>query len=73
MMPAGIWTSIQDQVEKVISKRPKVILEIKSLEIVGKVVDLLKQRNVDFSGFTVHTASLEDVYLDLTGREFENV
>jgi ABC-2 type transport system ATP-binding protein len=72
-LPAGIWTSIQGQVEKVISKRPKVVLEIKSLEIVGKVVDLLKQRNVDFSGFTVRTASLEDVYLDLTGREFENV
>lgn len=70
-LPAGIWVSIQDQIEKVINQNPKVILEVKSLDVVGKVVELLKQWNISFSGFTVRTASLEDVYLDLTGKEYE--
>lgn len=70
-LPAGIWVSIQDQIEKVINQSPKVILEVKSLDVVGKVVYLLKQWNIGFSGFTVRTASLEDVYLDLTGKEYE--
>lgn len=70
-LPADIWASIQNDVEKVINQNPKVILEVKSLDVVGKVVDLLKQRNISFSGFTVRTASLEDVYLQLTGKEYE--
>ncbi len=69
-LPAGIWASIQDSIEKVINQNPKVILEVTSLDVVGRVVDLLKQWNIGFSGFTVRTASLEDVYLDLTGKVY---
>lgn len=64
------WRSIQD-VEKVYSMRPKVILEIKSLQCVIDIIRLLQEHKVAFSGFTVKTATLEDVYLDLTGKEFE--
>lgn len=60
------------EVEKVYSKYPKIILEIKSLEHVNKIVEILKNHQINFSGFTVKTASLEDVYLDLTGKEYEN-
>ena len=59
------------EVEKIYSQYPKVILEIKSLEHVANIVKLLKDQKIQFSGFTVKTASLEDVYLDLTGHEFE--
>ena len=36
--------------------------EIKSLEHIAKIVEVLKQFKINFSGFTVKTASLEDVY-----------
>ncbi|MBI4363706.1 MAG: ABC transporter ATP-binding protein [Candidatus Doudnabacteria bacterium] len=64
-----IWASIP-AVEKVYSSHPKVILEINSLESVSRVVEILSENHIQFSGFTVKTATLEDVYLDLTGREF---
>ncbi len=67
----SIWNPIKDQIEKTYSNYPKVILEIKSLDAIAHIVDLLKQNSISFSGFTVRTASLEDVYLDLTGREYE--
>jgi ABC-2 type transport system ATP-binding protein len=65
-----IWASVPD-LEKVYSNYPKVILEISSLESVVKVVQILQQHQIQFSGFTVKTATLEDVYLDLTGKEFD--
>jgi ABC-2 type transport system ATP-binding protein len=60
------------EVKKVFASYPKVILEITSLDKISAVVDLLKQQNIQFYGFTVKTATLEDVYLDLTGKEYEN-
>ena len=66
----NIWAEA-NQVEKVYSHYPKVILEIKSLDVVGDIVKLLRDKNISFSSFTVRTASLEDVYLDLTGKVFE--
>lgn len=68
---SALWNPIQESIEKIYSNYPKVILEIKTLDVIGKALDILKSQNVDFSGFTVKTASLEDVYLDLTGKEYE--
>ena len=59
------------EVKKVHASYPKVILEITSLDKISAVVNLLKQHNIIFYGFTVKTATLEDVYLDLTGKEYE--
>ncbi len=67
----SIWKEISN-IEKVYSNYPKVILEIKTLDAVAEVVNLLKNKNISFSSFTLRTASLEDVYLDLTGKVFEN-
>jgi ABC-2 type transport system ATP-binding protein len=64
-----MWTALPE-IEKIYSSYPKVILEIKSLDHISGVVNLLKSKNISFSGFTVRTASLEDVYLDLTGKSF---
>lgn len=59
-------------VEKVYSNYPKVVLEIKNLDIIGDVIKLLREKSISFSSFTVKTASLEDVYLDLTGKVYED-
>jgi ABC-2 type transport system ATP-binding protein len=65
----SIWKAIPE-VKKVYSNYPKVILEITSLDAIAKVLNVLRERKIKFSGFIVRTATLEDVYLDLTGREF---
>ena len=66
----NILASMPD-IEKIYKQYPKIILEIKSLDNISKIVEILKLNKINFSGFTVKTASLEDVYLDLTGHEFE--
>lgn len=66
----SIWKKFK-AIEKVYSNYPKVVLEIKTLDIIGDVVKALQKNNISFSSFTVRTASLEDVYLDLTGKEYE--
>ena len=50
---------------------PKIILELDSLDYIPNLLELLKQKEIPFSSFTVKTATLEDVYLHLTGHEFE--
>ena len=62
------WKSLTG-VGRMYSVYPKVILELKSLDGVTEIMEYLKQTGVSFTGFTVKTATLEDVYLDLTGRE----
>lgn len=58
-------------VEKMYSTHPKMIVEVNNLEVIGDIVRRLTERGISFSSFTVKTATLEDVYLDLTGKEFE--
>lgn len=58
-------------VSKIYSTAPKIVVEIDNLEIIGDIVRRLREKNINFSSFTVKTATLEDVYLDLTGKEFE--
>lgn len=70
-LPAGIWSGLEEHIAKVYNQHPKVVLEVKSLDIIGRLVETLKQHRIGFSGFTVKTASLEDVYLDLTGKTYE--
>lgn len=60
------------QIEKVYSSYPKVVLEIKNLDVISDVIKLLRDEQISFSSFTVRTASLEDVYLDLTGKVYED-
>jgi len=64
------WQGI-DGIAKMFSTKPKVTLEIKTLDVIGAIVQRLRDQNIIFSSFTVKTATLEDVYLDLTGKAFE--
>lgn len=70
-LPAGVWAGLEEYITKTYTQNPKIVLEVKSLDVIGRVVEALKRFNVSFSGFTVRTASLEDVYLQLTGKEYE--
>jgi ABC-2 type transport system ATP-binding protein len=65
-----IFKSIPE-ITKVSVEFPKTVLEIASLGPISEVVHLLKKNSVVFYGFTVKTATLEDVYLKLTGKEYE--
>ncbi len=58
-------------IEKIYTNYPKIIIEVTSLDHISQIIEVLKNHQIDFSGFTVKTASLEDVYLDLTGREYQ--
>ena len=58
-------------VKKMYSTTPKMIVEINNLEVIGDIVRRLTEKKISFSSFTVKTATLEDVYLDLTGKEFQ--
>lgn len=60
------------EIKKIYSNYPKVILEAATLDAVQKVIARLNQKHIQFTGFTAKTATLEDVYLHLTGREFED-
>lgn len=66
----SFWQSLP-HVEKVYSNHPKVILEIASIDHVGSIIEILKKEKISFTGFVVKTATLEDVYLDLTGKELD--
>jgi ABC-2 type transport system ATP-binding protein len=65
------WEGI-DGIEKMYSTKPKVIVEIDNLDVISAVVNRLREKKINFSSFTVKTATLEDVYLDLTGKAFED-
>jgi ABC-2 type transport system ATP-binding protein len=58
-------------VQKIYANYPKIILETNTLDNLSQIINTLKTQNIPFSGLTVKTATLEDVYLDLTGKEFE--
>jgi ABC-2 type transport system ATP-binding protein len=66
---SGIFASIPE-IKKVSASFPKTVLEIANLDKISAVVNLLKQHGIIFYGFTVKTATLEDVYLRLTGKEY---
>ncbi len=63
--------SVMPEIKKAHADFPKVVLEINSLDKISAIVTLLKTHNIVFYGFTVKTATLEDVYLQLTGREYQ--
>lgn len=66
----NIFSSIPE-IKKIYHNYPKIIIELSSLDKISAVINILKEHKIKFSGFTVKTASLEDVYLKLTGHEFE--
>ena len=64
------WEGIEG-VDKMYATNPKMTIEINNLDVIGAVINRLREKNINFSSFTVKTATLEDVYLDLTGKTYE--
>ena len=59
-----------DGVFSVRATYPQALLELTDLNKLSALVESLKKENINFYGFAVKTASLEDVYLKLTGKEY---
>ena len=68
---AEFWTGIAG-IQEVFTDYPKTVIEIAELEAVADILKRLKQNNISFSAFAVKTATLEDVYLHLTGKSYED-
>lgn len=67
----SMWEGIRD-IQNAITDFPKTILEVRELSAVSAILQRLAERNIPFSSFSVKTATLEDVYLHLTGKTYED-
>ncbi len=56
---------------KVYNEFPKVIVELEDVELLPKITSKLKKQGIDYKFLNLKTATLEDVYLHLTGHEYE--
>jgi len=70
-IPENFFTEVAG-ISKVSSDFPKVVLEIENAEVAGSIIQKLKGQNISYSFLNLKTATLEDVYLQLTGREYES-
>ncbi len=60
-----------ENIAEIFNEYPKIILELKGLEDLPKIISKLKSEKVDYRFLNLKTATLEDVYLHLTGHEYE--
>lgn len=56
---------------KTIIEYPKVIIEIGNIHVLAAIVERLKTSQTSYSFLNMKTATLEDVYLQLTGKEYQ--
>lgn len=66
----AFFDGIPDIIKTVI-EHPKVIVEISSIHVLSAIVEKLKTSQTQYSFLNLKTATLEDVYLQLTGKEYE--
>jgi ABC-2 type transport system ATP-binding protein len=58
-------------VKDVYLELPKVIIELTEMRAFHEVAEKLNEENINYSFLTLKSATLEDVYLQLTGKELE--
>ncbi|MDB4939706.1 MAG: hypothetical protein JWO40_131 [Candidatus Doudnabacteria bacterium] len=56
---------------KVYNEFPKIIIELENIELLPQIIQKLKDQGIDYKFLNLKTATLEDVYLHLTGREYQ--
>lgn len=61
----------QPAVQNVYIEYPKVSLEIERAEALPEIIEKLNKNQVSYSFLNLKTATLEDVYLHLTGHEYQ--
>jgi len=59
-------------IAKVHNEFPKVLLEIENVGVLPEIVAMLGKAGINYSSLNLKTATLEDVYLQLTGHEYQN-
>ena len=59
------------EVASVQAHGPRTIIELEYAEALPTVLNVLKENKIQYRYLDLKTASLEDVYLKLTGREYE--
>ena len=65
-----IFSSIEG-VTEIHFEYPKVIIGLKGIESLPEIINALRRNNIKYSFLNVESANLEDVYLHLTGHEYE--
>lgn len=55
---------------KIYNEHPKVLIEIENIEVLPRIIEKLKSSQIEYKFLNLKTATLEDVYLHLTGREY---
>lgn len=70
-LPENIFDGING-IHAVYKEYPKVLMEIETAEILPQVIAKLKSAGIGYSFLNLKTASLEDVYLKLTGHQYED-
>jgi hypothetical protein len=58
-------------VSRLVDAYPKITMEIETPEVVTGIIKVLNDNGVHYSFLNLKTASLEDVYLEATGREYQ--
>jgi len=56
---------------KVYNEFPKVLVELEDIELLPKITQKLKEEKIKYSFLNLKSASLEDVYLHLTGHSYQ--
>ncbi len=59
-------------IDKIICDHPKYIFEIKDVQTMNTIIDKMRASKVRYKFLNLKTANLEDVYLELTGREYDS-
>src|SRR5947209_5463510 len=70
-IPEDFFAGIKG-ITKLHKEHPQVMLEIESVEIFPEIINRLKMEEIGYSLMNLKTASLEDVYLQLTGHEYQD-
>lgn len=60
-----------DGIEKMVLEHPKYVFEIEDVKALNGVVEKLRKEKKPYKFLNLKTATLEDVYLELTGHEYE--
>ena len=52
-------------------EEPKTTLELKDIEVLPQILEKMRKADINYSFLNLRSSTLEDVYLSLTGREYE--
>lgn len=69
-LPKNFFDQFQN-IGSVYNEFPKIILELRDISALAGIIEKLRAEKIKYKFLNLKTASLEDVYLHLTGHEYE--